>query len=213
MFKINKLCYNYYTTKFLGIKPEVFASNTMEGQKMREDLELINRFLSGEMEAFEMLVRKYQNRVINTAYSLAGNVSDAEDIAQDVFLKIYHGLSSFKAKAKFSSWLYRITVNTAYDFLRGHKHKAESLEESDCENIRAKENNPDLLTRELIQGALGEMPFDFRSVLTLREIEGLSYEEISQALKINIGTVESRLFRARRILKGILIRKGALKNV
>lgn len=185
----------------------------MEGQKMQEDLELINRFLSGEMEAFEMLVRKYQNRVINTAYSLAGNVSDAEDIAQDTFLKIYHGLDSFKAQAKFSSWLYRITVNTAYDFLRAHKHKAESLEEADCENIRAKENNPDLLTRELIQGALKEMPFYFRSVLTLREIEGLSYEEISQALKINIGTVESRLFRARKILKGILTRKEALKNV
>lgn len=180
---------------------------------MQEDLELIDRFKNGETEAFEMLVKKYQNRTINTAYSLVGNLSDAEDIAQDAFLKIYHGLGNFKAQAKFSSWLYRITVNTAYDFLRAHKYKPESLEEIDCENIRAKENNPDLLTQELIQGALKEIPFDFRSVITLRETEGLSYEEISQALKINIGTVESRLFRARKMLKDILIRKGVMKNV
>ena len=180
---------------------------------MREDLELINRFLNGNMEAFEMLVKKYQNRTINTAYYLVGNISDAEDIAQDVFLKIYRSLGTFNAQAKFSSWLYRITVNTAYDFLRGHKHKAESLEETDCENIRAKENNPDLLTQELMQGALKEIPFDFRTVITLREIQGLSYEEISRALKIHIGTVESRLFRARKMLKDILIRKGVLKNV
>src|SRR3989339_693536 len=108
---------------------------------MREDLELINRFLNGNREAFEMLVKKYQNRTINTAYSLVGNVSDAEDIAQDVFLKIYRSLGTFNAQAKFSSWLYRITVNTVYDFLRGHKHKAESLEETDCENIRPKDTN------------------------------------------------------------------------
>lgn len=179
---------------------------------MEEDSGLIAKFKEGSLEGFEMLVKKYHNRVINIANSFVGNASDAEDIAQEAFLKVYHNLDGFKAKAKFSSWLYRVTVNTAYDFLRGQKHKMVSLDDIGIADIGDKKEPADILTKELIQEALSKIPFEFRSALILREIEGLSYEEISQALKIRLGTVESRIFRARKMLKGILKRKGALKN-
>ncbi|MDD5247213.1 MAG: sigma-70 family RNA polymerase sigma factor, partial [Candidatus Omnitrophica bacterium] len=85
---------------------------------MNEDSLYIERFLSGENSAFEALVRKYQNRVLNIVYSLIGKDRESEDIVQDVFLKVYHGLESFNGRSRFSTWLYRITVNTTYDFLR-----------------------------------------------------------------------------------------------
>ena len=179
---------------------------------MEEDLEQIGRFKNGQMEGFEVLVKKYHNRVINIANSLVGNTSDAEDIAQEAFLKIYHKLDNFKAQAKFSSWLYRITLNTAYDHLRRQKHRTISLDEIDYTNIADKQSNQDILTKEVIQDALDKIPFDFRSALVLKELEDLSYEEIAQSLNVRIGTVESRIFRARKMLKEILIKRGVFKN-
>ena len=178
-----------------------------------KDLELIERFKNGDLEGFEMLVKKYQDRVINIAYPLCGNAYDAEYIAQEVFLKIYHWLNGFKREAKFSSWLYRITVNSTYDFLRKGRHKAASLEDIDYTEIADKKITPeDILVKELIKDALNKIHFEFRSALILKEMEGLPYEEIAQALKIPIGTVESRISRARQMLKDILLRKGILKN-
>ena len=179
---------------------------------MEEDLALIAKFKEGNMEGFEMLVKKYHNRIINIAHSLAANRNDAEDIAQEVFLKIYHTLHGFKAQAKFSSWLYRITVNAAYDYLRKNKHKTTSLDDIDYANISDNRNREDMLAKEAIQGALNKIPFDFRTTLVLKEIEGLSYQEIAEALKISIGTVESRIFRARQMLKKLLIQKETGKQ-
>lgn len=180
---------------------------------MDADLGLINKFKGGLMEGFEMLVKKYHNRVINIANSLVGNTSDAEDIAQEAFLKVYRSLHSFNARAKFSSWLYRVTVNTAYDHLRKHTHKAASLDEIDYENIADTKNHEDVIAKDSMQDALRKIPFLFRSALILKEIEGLSYEEIAKTLSIRIGTVESRIFRARKMLKDILTKKGVLANV
>ena len=178
-----------------------------------KDLEFIERFKNGDLEGFEMLVKKYQDRVINIAYPLWGNACDAEDIAQEVFLKIYHRLNGFKAEAKFSSWLYRVTVNSTYDFLRKRRHKTASLEDIDSSEIVDKKIAPqDILACELIKDVLNKIPFEFRSALILKEIEGLYYEEIAQGLKIPTGTVEARIFRARQMLKNILLRKGVLKN-
>lgn len=174
---------------------------------MNEDLELINKFKAGQMEGFEMLVRKYRSRLINIANSITGNASDAEDIAQEAFLKIYHNLKGFRNQAKFSSWLYRITLNAAYDHLRKNKHKNTSLDEMDYSRVADNKTSEDILAKETLQKALDKVPFDFRSALVLKEIEGLSYEEISQALKIRLGTVESRIFRARTMLKNLLRRK------
>lgn len=156
-----------------------------------------------------MLVRKYHNRIINIANSLSGNAADAEDIAQEAFLKVYHNLKDFRNQARFSSWLYRITLNTAYDHLRKNKRKTASLDELDYSRIPDNKNSEDILAKETLRKALDKIPFDFRSALILKEIEGLSYEEIAQTLKIRLGTVESRIFRARRMLKNLLTPKEA----
>lgn len=179
---------------------------------MDEDLELITKFKNGQLEGFEMLVKKYHTRVITIANSFVGNTSDAEDIAQETFLKMYRTLEGFKARAKFSSWLYRITVNTTYDHLRKNKRKTTSLDEIDYAAIGDIKNREDLVAKEALQGALDKIPFDFRSALTLKEIEGLSYQEIAEALKISIGTVESRIFRARQMLKRLLTHKETDKQ-
>ena len=159
-----------------------------------------------------MLVKKYENLVTNVVYGLTGNRHDAEDLAQDVFMKVYHNINSFKGESKFSSWLYRVTVNSAYDALRRNKHKPVSLDEFENFDIADTKERGDLLAKELIQQALTKIPYEYRVTLVLKEIEGLSYQEIAESLKISIGTVESRIFRGRAMLKDILARKGVVKN-
>lgn len=179
---------------------------------MDEDLGYITRFKSKDLGGFEMLVKKYQGRALNIAYSLTSNLSSAQDIAQEVFIKIYNSLQSFRAESKFSSWFYRIVVNSAYDFLRKNKYQPISLEDPACHGLFLIEKNPDPLAKELVEWALSKVPFKYRSALILREIEGLSYGDISKALGIGVGTVESRIFRGRKILKNILLEKGVLKD-
>jgi len=173
--------------------------------KMKDEI-LINRFLSQDEEGFKMLVQKYQNQVVNIVYSLTGATSDAEDIAQEVFIKVYRSLKGFQKKAEFSTWLYRITVNTTYNYLKKQrKHLlSEYLDEAipasskPLKELEAKE------TQQMINKALEALPFKFRTAVVLKEIEGLSYKEIAKTLGCRIGTVESRLFRARQMLKRIL---------
>lgn len=156
-----------------------------------------------------MLVRKYQNRILNIVYSLVGRDRESEDIAQEVFLKVYHNVAYFKQRSKFSTWLYRITVNTVYDFLRKRKNfiiAGEIVEKSaaNCEDsydkLQARER------KAIIQKALGRVPFKYRTAVILKDIEGLSYSEISEALRCSIGTVESRIYRARKFLKDELFK-------
>jgi RNA polymerase sigma-70 factor (ECF subfamily) len=171
-----------------------------------EDVLLIDRYLTGDEEGFTMLVKKYQNRVINIVYSLTGKTGDADDIAQEVFIKVYRNLSSFKKRSGFSTWLYRITVNTTYNHLKkqkrhlplGYAQEPAALTKSSLEELESSER------QELISEALGKLPFKFRTAIVLKEIEGLSYKDIAGTLGCRIGTVESRLFRARQMLKEIL---------
>jgi RNA polymerase sigma-70 factor (ECF subfamily) len=180
---------------------------------MDHDSGFIERFNSGDLEGFKMLVKKYQNTALNIAYSFTLNTTDAQDIAQEAFLKVYHNLKGFRGESKFSSWLYRIVANCAYDFLRKNKRNVISLDELPAyAEISAPENREDPLLKNLFKWALLKIPLEYRSVLVLRELEGLSYQDISRALKINIGTVESRLSRARSALKEVLLKKGVLKN-
>lgn len=179
---------------------------------MDEDLEYIKRFREGDLGGFEMLVKKYQNRALNIAYSLALNLSSAQDIVQEAFIKIYNNISSFRNEAKFSSWLYRIVVNCSYDYLRKNKNQAFPIDDALLLSLADDSNPPDPLAKELVDWALSRVPFKYRSVIVLREIEGLSYGDISRVLKIGIGTVESRLFRGRQLLKESLIKKGVFKD-
>jgi len=182
----------------------------MESQ-MSEDFDYIEQFLSGEERAFEALVRKYQNKVLNIVYSLIGRDRDSEDIAQEAFLKVYHSLSSFKQKCQFSTWLYRIVVNTAYDFLRKRKHLVSNDAVLEAAHTFSAGPQEELLMKEkqmLINNALTSVPFKFRAAVVLKDMEGLSYSEISRVLGCSIGTVESRIYRARQFLKVKLSRAG-----
>jgi len=184
---------------------------------MEEDFELLAKFKKGDQQAFELLVRKYKTTVFNTIYSIMGNAQEADDTAQEVFLKVYTKADSFKGESSFSTWLYRITVNRCVDELRRRKNKIISYEtefnqeeklklkdvlasrENDItEKLRQKE------LQDIIQKAMNSLPEKYRIILTLKEIEGLSYKEISQIMKISLAKVKIWLFRARQKLKGKL---------
>jgi RNA polymerase sigma-70 factor, ECF subfamily len=176
--------------------------------KMNDDSLYIEQFLAGEQKGFEMLVRKYQDRALNIVYSLIGRDRESDDITQEAFLKVYHNLGSFKQNCLFSTWFYRIVVNTAYDFLRRRKNlvsddiaieKSASSGESPGDALLIKERDA------IIQGALASIPVKYRTALVLKDVEGLSYIEISGILRCRLGTVESRIFRARQYLKDELI--------
>lgn len=171
-----------------------------------EDETLIQRFIDGDKEGFEMLVKRYQNRVINIVYSLTGNNQNADDISQEIFIKVYKHLPAFEKKAEFSTWLYRIAVNTTYTYLKKEKRylPATNMLESQIAK-KGPEAIIDGNEREgIIKQAIERLPFKLRSVIVLKEIEGLSYKDIAQSLGCRIGTVESRLFRARGMLRKIL---------
>jgi len=181
---------------------------------MEEDFQLLAKFKKGDQHAFELLVRKYKMAVFNTIYSIIGNAQEADDIAQEVFLKVYTKVGSFKGKSSFSTWLYRVTVNRCVDELRKRNNKIISYEtEFDEEEklrlrdiLAGKEGNitEGLIKEELeviVQKAMNSLPEKDRVILTLKEIEGLSYNEISKIMKISLDKVKIWLFRARQKLK------------
>lgn len=177
--------------------------------------ELIERIKQGDNGAFEVLVNQYSARVSNTIYHILGISSDVDDLAQEVFIKVYKHLDNFNQKSKFSTWLYRITVNTVYDYLRKKRHRRTiSLEELEPEEPgrftalpeavtgQAEQNELQKLLHKLIQ----ELPVKYRTVVILKDIEGLAYNEIAGIMKCSLGTVESRLYRARMALRDKLKR-------
>ncbi|MCK9603539.1 MAG: sigma-70 family RNA polymerase sigma factor [Candidatus Omnitrophica bacterium] len=172
-----------------------------------EDYLLIDRFLAGDEECFGTLVKKYQNYVINIVYSLSSNFQAAPDIAQEVFIKVYKNLLYFKKESAFSTWLYRITINTTYSFIRAKRELFVAVNTS-AEPLRITKGSLTELEekerRQLVQEAIGSLPSKYRTVLVLKDIEGLSYIEIARILKCRLGTVESRLSRAREVLKRAL---------
>ena len=179
-------------------------------RRKNEDNLYIEQFLAGEEKGFEMLVKKYQNRALNIVYSLIGRDRESEDITQEVFLKVYRNLRSFKQRCRFSTWFYRIVVNTAYDFSRRRRNFVNN-NEGILNNIVAGSRGPGdmLLSKEreqMIQRALGNVPFKFRVALVLKDIDGLSYIEIARVLRCRLGTVESKIYRARQFLKAELLK-------
>ena len=181
---------------------------------MNEDILYIEQFLNGDQRGFEALVRKYQDKLLNIVYSIIGSDMEAEDVLQEVFLKVYHSLRSFERKSQFSTWLYRITVNMVYDFLRRRSgslkdeeaiDKSVSPDKSPREKLAAKEKDA------IIRKAIAKVPAQFRVAMVLKDIEGLSYSEIAKVLDCSIGTVESKIYRARQFLKEEIIRIGGVE--
>jgi RNA polymerase sigma-70 factor (ECF subfamily) len=174
-----------------------------------EENRLVERSKQGDEEAFGVLVKKYKTKVFNLAYSFTRDRETADDLAQEVFIKVYYALEKFKFKSSFGTWLYRIAVNHIKDHLRKHaKERHVSLdvlgrEPSQQENeIQKKEKVQQTADRKkLLYQALQSLPKKHQIILTLRDIQGHSYEEIAGILKLSAGTVDSRLHRARKMLR------------
>jgi RNA polymerase sigma-70 factor (ECF subfamily) len=180
-----------------------------------DDRYLVERAQKGERDAFAALVRRHQDRAFNLAYQMVRNREDALDVAQDAFARAYASLPAFKGEATFGTWLHRIVVNLAIDALRRRRRGGEAA----YDDSRGLPEDPDAdppapddpvmaletkQIRALLARGIGQLPPAQRAVLILREIEGLSYEEIARAVGCNLGTVMSRLFYARRRLQRIL---------
>lgn len=187
----------------------------------REDeMLIIQKVRAGDVDAFELLVREYEKNVYNLALRMVKNPDDAADMTQEAFIKAYNSLSSFRGDSKFSVWLYRIVSNVCLDYLRSvSRHPTVSLSVENDEGEETELDIPDeskspeellecKLTRESVRRGLEALPEDYRQILLLREIQGLSYDEISEILSLELGTVKSRIFRARKKLCEFLLRDG-----
>ena len=178
------------------------------------DEELIERFQNGDVYAFEQIVKRYKNRLLNFAYRFLGNIGDSEDIVQETFLRIFRKRNAYRNIAKFSTWIYTITGNLAKTELRRRKKRklfsisSLGYDEKDYElpdHRRGPEEKADSVVKEeIIQKAIDVLSPKFKEVVILRDIQELSYEEISKILKIPLGTVKSRVNRARLKLQEIL---------
>ncbi|NOZ55329.1 MAG: sigma-70 family RNA polymerase sigma factor [Calditrichaeota bacterium] len=171
------------------------------------DEELIERFQKGDREAFEKIVERYKDQLLNFAYRFLGSRQEAEDVVQDTFLRVYRNRKAYRRVARFSTWIYTIAGNLAKTELRKRKRRKLfsisdlGFEEKDYE-ISDLSHNPEddvegTLKEEIIQSEIEKLPPKFREVIILRDVQGLSYEEIALILKIPIGTVKSRVNRAR----------------
>lgn len=191
-------------------KQEQGMTETGEAQTTRDiDAALVERVKKGDKRAFDALVMKYQHKVLAIVGRYVRVGDDAQDVAQEAFIKAYRALPNFRGDSAFYTWLYRIATNTAKNYLvsRGRRPPAFDVELEDAEYYGGSESLKDVDTPEhntlrdelqsAIDQAIQKLPDDLRSAVTLREMEGLSYEEIAEVLECPVGTVRSRIFRAR----------------
>jgi RNA polymerase sigma-70 factor (ECF subfamily) len=182
-----------------------------------EEMDLVKRARKGDLAAYDDLVRRYQERIYATIYHMTSNHEDANDLAQEAFIKAFQVLRSFKGGSSFYTWVYRIAVNKTINFLKQRKNKAQmSLDDLDFNA----EHDPDLVAlisdktprreaglaelQEKLNIAMQKLSDSHRLVVTLHDVQGLSHEEIAKIMDCNIGTVRSRLFYARQQLQAYL---------
>jgi RNA polymerase sigma-70 factor (ECF subfamily) len=182
-----------------------------------EEMDLVRRAQRGDLEAYDELIKRYQERIYATVYHMTSNHEDANDIAQEAFIKAFQALKSFKGGSSFYTWLYRIAVNKTINFLKQRKNRTHmSLNDLDFNA----EHDPDLMAlisdntprraaglnelQEKLNAALMKLSEPHRLVVVMHDVQGLSHEEIAKTMECNIGTVRSRLFYARQQLQGWL---------
>jgi len=173
------------------------------------DLALVRKVQAGNKQAFDLLVLKYQHKVIGLINRFVRNREEAEDVAQETFIKAYRALAKFRGDSAFYTWLYRIAVNSAKNHLTGKKRRppASDIDSQDAEQIALDSSLKDNATPEdnlirdeiqqVISQAMNDLSEDLRTAIALRELDGLRYEEIAEVMDCPVGTVRSRIFRAR----------------
>ncbi|HWV14008.1 MAG TPA: RNA polymerase sigma factor RpoE [Cellvibrio sp.] len=173
------------------------------------DQQLVERVQKGDKRAFDMLVLKYQHKIFAVISRFIRDHSEVQDVAQDAFIKAYRALPNFRGESAFYTWMYRIAINTAKNYLvaRNRRPPSSDLEIEDAEFYAGNESMHEMNTpesnmmrdqlQEVIDTAFRDLPDDLRTAVSLRELDGLSYEEIAEAMDCPIGTVRSRIFRAR----------------
>lgn len=180
---------------------------------MLVDFELIERARSGDEGAFNQVVQAYRKRILGTISRLIGRPDDVEDVGQEVFLRLYYSLEQLRTPEVFEPWLYRLTVNAAYDYLRRQKRRKESrmsdlseqavvMADAAAGGKASEEESRRTKVRDLVQQLLGKISEEDRILLMMKEVEGLSLKELEQVYKVNENALKVRLFRARqRVLK------------
>ena len=204
------------------VKPGPFGYNENVSEEKggtpveEQELECIRRCQQGDPQAFEEIVKLYEKRIYNLSFRMMGNHEDANDLAQEAFIRVYHSIEQFRGDARFSTWLYRIATNVCLDELRKRsRRQTESLDEpvptADGEVLREIPdwaNNPEeeldrSEIQNMVQRGIQALPDEQRTALILRDLQGHTYEEIAEILDISLGTVKSRINRGRMALKGL----------
>jgi len=177
---------------------------------------LVKRVQQGDKRAFDLLVLKYQHKIVSIVHRYVRENADVQDVVQEAFIKAYRALDNFRGDSAFYTWMYRIAINTAKNHLisRGRRPPATDIDVDDAEFLSDSENLRDLDTPEgnyfsdqlhdAVHEAIAKLPEDLRSAVTLREFEGLSYEEIAEVMACPVGTVRSRIFRAREAIDKVV---------
>jgi RNA polymerase sigma-70 factor (ECF subfamily) len=203
----------------LSNQTNISISKTAGDGSVNDDYDLIIKFIRGDHPAFENMVLKYQDRVFNLCYRLLGNRDEAEESAQEVFIKVYRALKGFRFKSSFYTWLYRIVINNCKNRIKSVEYRsAKSRVSIDSGHENSGNTVTDIVDHglmpdkaleqkekmEMIQGALNSLPPDQKTVVVLCDIEGLSYDEIADITKTRLGTVKSKISRARLNLRNKL---------
>jgi RNA polymerase sigma-70 factor, ECF subfamily len=179
------------------------------------DAALVDRARRGDLDAFDDLVRKYQDRLVNYLRALVGHADDAEDLAQDAFIRAYRGLARFAGRSLFRTWLYQIATNVARTH-RARRSKGSNRGQTPVEPLAERDEptspvslEAQIVLRDRLDRALAALPAEWREAVVLRDVEGLEYREIAELTGVPIGTVESRIFRGRQRLRAALQPGGA----
>ncbi len=182
------------------------------------DNDIVKRVQQGDKEAYNILVLRYQHKVCDIAFKYVNNYVDANDVAQEAFIRAYRAIHNFRGESAFFTWLYRIVINTAKSFLEQNQKHRYSVDidapdfdsQQDVRGLLVTHESPDSLIeseelQQVIMQAMNELPTDLKRAIVLREVDGLSYEDIAAVMDSPIGTVRSRIFRARQFIEDKMV--------
>jgi RNA polymerase sigma-70 factor (ECF subfamily) len=188
---------------------------------MNTDINIINLVRKGDLKAFDILVVKYQDRLVYSVYKFCSDLDLSQDIAQEAFVKAYNNIDKFRGDSSFYTWIYRIAINTAKNYFSNKSRGAETYNEDLLDNalsdMSLNSDNPETLLeaeemKDAINQAFQNLPDEIRSTLSLREYDGLSYEQIAKVQNCPIGTVRSRIFKGRELINETFSKLGLSKT-